>query len=96
MPQQTLLVTDEFGVEVLVTSKSPANKAVLHLKAHGYRWIILPRRYYIKQDLTIDPEYGKIVIFAKAPFEASLDDTLTLMDERLRECLYQVVKLTGI
>ena len=41
------MISDEYGVPVLVLAKSPANTYVNLLKRRGFHWIVLPRRVFL-------------------------------------------------
>lgn len=53
------MISDEYGIPVLVTAKSPANTYVNKLKRRGFDWIVLPRRVFL--GLTTPEECGTMV-----------------------------------
>lgn len=91
-----MIISDEYGREVVTVKDSPSNKAILRLKALGYDWIVLPRRLHL--GLTPDPECGIMPSFRRGVMvgpevipkllqSLPVESQWKYLGQRLEECL---------
>ena len=89
-----VLLSDEYGVPVMVTPKSPANAYVNLLKRRHFAWIVLPRRVYL--GLTTPAECGIMDVhmeqdppraYPQGAADVTSSDKWALLHVRMQECL---------
>lgn len=84
-----MILSDEYGVPVVVNTHSPANTYVNKLKSLGFSWIVLPRLMWL--GLTNDPTCGTMVSRDHPPLampfvECEAADAWRLLHIRMEEC----------
>ena len=58
------MISDEYGVPVLVTAHSPANSYINLLKRRGFTWIVLQRKLFL--GLTTPADYATMDVSVNA------------------------------
>lgn len=88
-----MILSDEYGVPVVVSTHSPANTYVNKLKSLGFYWVVLPRLMWL--GLTNDAHCGTMVDRTSRPaampqVECNDVDAWRLLEIRLGECADEV------
>ena len=88
------MISDEYGVPVMVAPKSPANVYVNLLKRRHFAWIVLPRRVYL--GLTTPAECGIMDVhmeqnppraYPQGAADVTSSDKWALLHVRMQECI---------
>ena len=82
------MISDEYGVPVMLTTNSPLNTEVNFLKRQGFSWVVLPRRAFL--GLTNPLNYAIVdshVAPRAMPIEGTPADLWALLHIRLQDCL---------